>query len=315
MELFTKRNFRCDCGTTRITYVNCGLQDASKDTKNEHNVYGQNFRGRFCWCHVDYDPAKEESEMYQCISCQDWFHDKCIGKMPNPDNWDAFLCRDCVDAFPYLKKYAGHPRFLTNDSVVDTEKSVDPEVDNDAESAKENGDVGKRKRDAEDEAENIQEVKKPKQEGESSLDMITKEENDPTLSLNTDTDICRYDTLPSVDTSKSIDLFLREGYEDSFCRCSKCKAIINDKHAFLYEDEEVYSPEEDPDLPIDSFQAGLQALERMDRVKAIEGLRAYDKMKQEVVAFLRPFADQGKEVSEAEVRAFFQERGIVAAKQ
>ncbi len=30
-------------------------------------------------CDIQYDPAKEESTMLQCVVCEDWFHDTCIG--------------------------------------------------------------------------------------------------------------------------------------------------------------------------------------------------------------------------------------------
>lgn len=118
VELFSKRNVACDCGTTRMgNGAGCRLRAnapgnddsgsgsrvprlrtgsssllepvhvSSLDLKAEDipvldNVYNQNYRGRFCLCHVLYDPEKETGTMHQCylgnVCGEDWFHQECI---------------------------------------------------------------------------------------------------------------------------------------------------------------------------------------------------------------------------------------------
>lgn len=53
VELYTKRNFRCDCGTAKILAVKCKL-DAMKLDQNDKNSYNQNFSGVYCTCHRPY---------------------------------------------------------------------------------------------------------------------------------------------------------------------------------------------------------------------------------------------------------------------
>ncbi|KAJ8044539.1 Protein mlo2 [Holothuria leucospilota] len=74
-ELYTKRNFRCDCGNSKFPDLTCKLiQD--KTPENEKNKYNQNFKGLYCYCKRPYpDPEDDvEDEMIQCIMCEDWYH-------------------------------------------------------------------------------------------------------------------------------------------------------------------------------------------------------------------------------------------------
>lgn len=78
VELFNKRNFTCDCPTRRY-HEPCklsipGSAGASighqKEEKNQNNLYGSNYWGRFCRCGREYDPEKEQETMVQCLACE-----------------------------------------------------------------------------------------------------------------------------------------------------------------------------------------------------------------------------------------------------
>lgn len=75
IELFPKRNFRCDCPTKALT-APCKLsQEEGRNEKqsiNSLNKYGQNFEGggRFCRCHSLYDAEREREVMVQCLACE-----------------------------------------------------------------------------------------------------------------------------------------------------------------------------------------------------------------------------------------------------
>lgn len=115
VELFSKRNIACDCGTTRMKNgAGCKLRARSSvipepekglrlrtgssslmeplrtsdlDLKAEDipvldNRYNQNYKGRFCLCKVLYNPLVETKTMHQCylgdVCGEDWFHQDCI---------------------------------------------------------------------------------------------------------------------------------------------------------------------------------------------------------------------------------------------
>lgn len=80
LELWTKRNFRCDCGNSKFGEFFCKL-DASKDVENTKNSYNHNFKGSYCTCGRPYpDPDVEDQlENLQCCICEDWFHEEHLG--------------------------------------------------------------------------------------------------------------------------------------------------------------------------------------------------------------------------------------------
>jgi E3 ubiquitin-protein ligase UBR7 len=59
VELFTRRNFTCDCGSTRLSSRQCNLTLRKNDKSNEGNKYDNNFDGIFCSCRIRYDPETE----------------------------------------------------------------------------------------------------------------------------------------------------------------------------------------------------------------------------------------------------------------
>ena len=109
VELFTKRSFVCDCGTTRMKNTKDGacklrrhgkkessgrklsnssathstyLELAAEDIPSSSNTYNQNYHGRFCGCKQVYNPLEETGHMIQCyfgFTCgEDWYHDRCV---------------------------------------------------------------------------------------------------------------------------------------------------------------------------------------------------------------------------------------------
>lgn len=78
LELFNKRNFRCDCGNGKFPDSSkCQLYGAKSDS-NTKNKYNHNFKGKYCYCDSDY--VEGQDTMAQCIHCEDWFHDRCLSE-------------------------------------------------------------------------------------------------------------------------------------------------------------------------------------------------------------------------------------------
>ncbi|OJJ44376.1 hypothetical protein ASPZODRAFT_135188 [Penicilliopsis zonata CBS 506.65] len=96
VELFSKRDFVCDCGTTRMPpSAPCNLRnDPKTGARGVHseepapgNKYNHNFQNRFCGCGEEYDAQNEKGTMFQCLGLgtagaggcgEDWWHPECL---------------------------------------------------------------------------------------------------------------------------------------------------------------------------------------------------------------------------------------------
>lgn len=127
VELWTKRNFKCDCGNSKFGEFFCKLF-ANKEVENSENMYDHNFNGTYCTCDLPYpDPnAEEQVEMIQCCICEDWFHEEHIGlqdidKIPKDEGepqYEDFICQGCAVVCSFLTYY---PQTL---SAPDPSKSL-----------------------------------------------------------------------------------------------------------------------------------------------------------------------------------------------
>ncbi|KAK6107010.1 putative zinc finger in N-recognin (UBR box) family protein [Brugia pahangi] len=108
VELYTKRNFCCDCGNSKFKNA-CTLYKEKKPL-NERNQYNHNFDGLYCTCNRPY-PCEEydDCEMLQCIICEDWFHLQHLEETPDSidtSEVEEVICRNCVTRFTFLLFYA-----------------------------------------------------------------------------------------------------------------------------------------------------------------------------------------------------------------
>ncbi|XP_037077298.1 putative E3 ubiquitin-protein ligase UBR7 [Pollicipes pollicipes] len=108
VELYTKRNFRCDCGGGLQPDTTCRL--TAKTGTNPENKYNQNYAGLYCTCRRPYPDAEDDTpdQMIQCVVCEDWYHGRHLGA-PTPEDGDyaEVTCAECVQRLPYLRQYAG----------------------------------------------------------------------------------------------------------------------------------------------------------------------------------------------------------------
>lgn len=97
VELFNRRNFTCDCGTTRLPSTSpCTLRidpatgmkgPVHSQTPAAENTYNQNSQNRFCGCGEFYNAQEEKGTMFQCLGLasekdggcgEDWWHPECV---------------------------------------------------------------------------------------------------------------------------------------------------------------------------------------------------------------------------------------------
>ncbi|EFN87245.1 putative E3 ubiquitin-protein ligase UBR7 isoform X2 [Harpegnathos saltator] len=122
VELYTKRHFRCDCGSSKFEGKQCNLEK-QKSATNGENKYNQNFDGVYCTCARPYpDPEGDDDEMLQCIICEDWYHSKHleVDSVPAEDTYDEVICARCMREHNFLWRYAAKYAVLgKSDAIAD----------------------------------------------------------------------------------------------------------------------------------------------------------------------------------------------------
>lgn len=384
VELFSKRDFTCDCGTTRLknSGTTCELRHNAatgrkRGVKNEKaregNKYNQNFEGRFCGCGEEYDPELEKGTMFQCLGLgtvdnggcgEDWWHPECLMGVPrqkldksepngaletakeeaegdeihptesgavngatrehddaplppgfpDEDDFDHLICYKCVDAFPWIKAYARSPGFVIASQLPRTNGNTNPSSSNGVESS------GSLKRKADGDVTKEQDTKRSKTLPPSETQAITSEQPNGTSARP------KHELLPTAPDYPRLTLFLKEDFRDHLCRCPACFPQLA-RHPPLLEEEESYEPplsttsserrdeggQNDDTASVGGrsvnsgslLERGEAALSGMDRVRAIEGVMAYNHVRDKVKDFLKPFAESGTPVGAEDIKAYF----------
>ncbi|XP_056151356.1 putative E3 ubiquitin-protein ligase UBR7 [Lampris incognitus] len=113
-ELYTKRNFCCDCGNDKFGDFQCKLFPV-KDSQNVKNLYSHNSHGTYCLCDRPYPDTDDNltplvnDEMIQCIICEDWFHTRHLGcPVVDSEELQEMVCEACMNKAPFLWTYAAH---------------------------------------------------------------------------------------------------------------------------------------------------------------------------------------------------------------
>jgi E3 ubiquitin-protein ligase UBR7 len=207
VELFARRHFQCDCGTTLLgEEASCEIGKRLGQWANDGNKYDSCFRNVFCTCGRDYDPATETDEMVQCLVCENWLHMRCL--LPHNeeegafgvDDFDMLLCGVCTRSAglkAILERYAGKEG--TGVVVVDEDGKVYGRLaeESKAEEAKEEApvEIGQ-KRAREESADNEDASKKVKLD---DVDSTIAASNDPS------SEVVKPDGLDKPTNGDSID--------------------------------------------------------------------------------------------------------------
>lgn len=357
VELFTKRNMTCDCGTDRMkSFGGCNLRKnfSHLDEACDTNRYNHNFEGKFCFCDKPYN--EETDIMYQCLmpGCgEDWYHDVCIGVPTNkkmhlegvnvfdslteveqheevlPDDHE-FVCYKCVEGVPRLEaiwslpgvvKMRLEPKLEPKATILATTESTTG-----ASGASESANVKSESAEVMTESTNVK-----SESADVNTDSTTSK---PASDVTADASSAKEDTAPNseesddgkkdlkhtLDTSptptskkpfstdKPHNMFLSSNFRTIVCE-SKDPDIfaLTLSFPFLAEEEQVYEPPSDDDAGSSLLDAGTSALHKIPRQQAIDGMAAYNQIKDRLSAFFKPFAEGGKVVTDRDVTGFFEE--------
>jgi len=284
VELYTKRNFRCDCGNSKLDNE-CKLAN-DKAPVNEKNKYNQNFKGDYCICHRPYPDPEDtvEDEMIQCVLCEDWYHGRHLledgQKLPNDANYAEMICFGCFDKFKsILAPYVGLALQIVSKESKDSKVAVVTE-------------------------------------GNTSLldtsTASTTSELDTSLSFGeSQAKKCKLECKRLVPDSmpKTKTLFLTGNWRQQLCKCDECLKLYQQENiAFLTDEEDtVHHYESQAKNEGTQYEKGMEALSAMDRVKQVEAIHGYNSMKANLMEHLKKFAENKKVVSKEDIQEFFQQ--------
>ncbi|XP_047342602.1 putative E3 ubiquitin-protein ligase UBR7 [Impatiens glandulifera] len=308
VELWTKRNFRCDCGNSKFGEFFCKLLP-SKDIENTENRYNHNFKGLYCTCSRPYpDPDVEEQvDMIQCCICEDWFHGEHIGldsanEIPTDEEgeplYEDFICQECSVNCSVVTRY---PKIMLTavrqDTTLDTTKTTDDMVEEKPSGS--NLDCAMTSPDHET-LSVIEDIT-----GETSLKI--PESSSSCVLMSVDDDLV---TAPPLE--KAQPLFLAKGWRSVLCRCEKCTnsykekgiGFLLDREDSIFEYEKLAKEKRDEKL---QQQEGVELnfLDRLGHVEKMEILSGIADMKNELHSFMESF-DPSKTITSEDVHQVFE---------
>ncbi|XP_014788965.1 putative E3 ubiquitin-protein ligase UBR7 [Octopus bimaculoides] len=306
-ELYTKRNFKCDCGNKKFPN-RCKLFSEKSDY-NELNQYSQNFVGKYCTCKRPYpDPEDDvDDEMFQCVICEDWYHQRHLNAdFPEHDDSVEVVCSSCMKKCPFLWAYQAANTAV---KIEKCNENVDVDVESHKNKLQSDGCADtKQTKDSEE--------KKSTQSGESF--QKKNEDGNPSDgdNLNPVEEKCVYRQLQNDDVIlKEQSTYWKEGWRSYLCSCSKCLEMYKShKVAFLLDEKDPISVYEEQGQQFNSnAPTGMEALSKMNRVQQMEVIHGYNDLKSELTDYLKKFADSKKVVREEDIREFF--TGLEARKR
>ncbi|KAH6682928.1 metaphase-anaphase transition protein-like protein mlo2 [Halenospora varia] len=240
---------------------------------------------------------------------------------PEEDDFEGFICYKCVDANPWIKRYAGAPGFLA--PVFRRSAAPSPECGVLAKAGEAAADLLNPKKRKADDGEDSDGSGTSKRRKEDSSDSHIADNKftgaaDSTVASGqgeaaaVDVPSCKVKALPPPPAGQ-VSLFFKSDFRDHLCHCSDCFPDLK-KYTQLLEEEEIYEPElsevgdEDGGSTVGSgsiYDRGESALKNVDRVRAIEGVMAYNHLKDKLKPFFQQFAESGKAISAEDIKAHF----------
>ncbi|KAL5727027.1 RING-type E3 ubiquitin transferase [Ranunculus cassubicifolius] len=307
VELWTKRNFKCDCGNSKFGEFYCKLY-ADKDPENSENSYNQNFKGSYCTCARPYpDPdAEEQVEMIQCCICEDWLHETHLGlqstdEIPRDEEgeptYEDFICQGCEKKCSFLSLY---PPTIWAPVLKPDNASADPPNPDNAST-----DLPKPENASADlpKPENTS-ANLPNTNGES-VDL-------PKSASNGSSPKCVLEVDPRTAPPTSKPMFLTKNWRGLLCKCEPCVkfyaekgiSFLIDKEDTIAEYEKMGKQKREEKLQ-QQEGAEIDFLGKLGHVQKVELLSGIADMKNELQSFLAS-VDTSKPVTAADVHQVFE---------
>ena len=328
VELWTKRNFRCDCGNSKFGEFYCKIFP-NKDVENVENSYNHNFKGSYCSCGRPYPDldAEEQVEMIQCCLCEDWFHEEHLGlessaEIPKDDEgeptYEEFICKACSHVCFFLKLYpekiwaAGKQPDATVqiskdkgvlEDILSTCRSEKPTCDTSCCSPKVD-DVQ-----ATVDSKSISDGKSLSQ-GENCNGSMASNQCTKSTDLHVNC-LLSVNIITVSPVLPGKPMFLSKNWRLALCKCNNCLefyeqkkiAFLLDKEDSIAEYEQMAKQKREEKLQ-QQEGAELSFFNKLGHVEKVEILKGIEEMKDGLRAFLES-ADSSKPITAADVHQFF----------
>jgi len=308
--------------------------------------YGHNYRGLYCWCNQPYDHDCKV-DMFQCVCCEDWFHEKCLNSkssvaMPDTGSFCDLVCAECTAKHPWFRLFvapaAGDsaPEIAatsTSTSTTTSTTTLDATATSPATSADVSSEVstGKRKRDTDCPDEH--DHKRPRLDDGSTTPANTDSAGadgavaDGAVAA-TDSDaprkLCIAEHLQGASNEADRwNAYLPAGWRSSVCDCVRCHQLLTAaglEFLLLSPDDE---DDEDDEVDIESLDGGdgheaaaSVSLERSFQQSFVQMfaptqqralLGGFQLMMERVKERLGKFAETGRVVTRQDIDEIFRE--------
>ena len=255
---------------------------------------------------------------------------------PGEDDFDHLICYKCVEAYPWIKRYAGSTGFLPPVYLQKAEgaskkrKLEDDSVEE--EPSKRIKSQSEQSGGAGESAGKVDETPGTTTtivESNNATPDQTKQEDAKAEEAPSTATACKLTSLPPAPTGQ-FSLFVASEFRDRLCRCASCFPQLK-PHPQLLEEEEAYEPplsdgggsQNGDNEPHNNnhnnsdaasshggsggslLERGESALRNVDRVRAIEGVMAYQHLKEQLTPFFREFAESGRAIGAEDIKEYF----------
>ncbi|XP_069714767.1 putative E3 ubiquitin-protein ligase UBR7 isoform X2 [Phaenicophaeus curvirostris] len=287
-ELYTKRNFRCDCGNSKFKNLQCKLfPDKSK--VNSGNKYNDNFYGLYCTCKRPYPDPEDEH----------------LGAVP-PDSGDfhEMVCQTCMKHCPFLWAYASQ---LAVPALTKVNSLEEEGIVLKAEESEEHKKEIKKESGAEH-----QEMKEEKQMDQFNEPSTSSGSACPEVVTKSEKPVCKLKELQSKQFSrKDTATFWPSNWRSKLCTCEECLKMYSELEVQFLTDEcdtvLAYENKGTSDQETERRDPLMDTLNSMNRVQQVELICEYNDLKTELTDYLRRFADEGTVVKREDIQHFFEE--------
>lgn len=277
-ELYTKRNFRCDCGNQKFNDFTCKLCPG-KDALNVRNVYNHNYFGRYCSCERPYPDEDDQvnEEMIQCIVCEDWYHAKHLDSPAvDCDALMELICVRCMNQAPFLWTYAAQFAVSPLNKLSSKQVSAAFVGDENGKSCLSPG-----------QGSQIDEIMTP---GHQTIHVLQNKAKCILKELN----------AKEMKKMKKAAVFWPYYWRAELCTCTSCKRLyVETGVSFLLDESDTLLAYEEKAknevLTCDNML--LSCISSLDHVQQLEMIYRYNDLKQELGELLQQSADKKKDVT------------------